>query len=173
MVIRSYRTEDCPAMARLFYETVHTVNARDYSPEQLAVWATGQVDLAAWDRSFLSHTSLVAEEAGEPIGFADMDSSGYLDRLYVHKDHQGRGVASALCDALEAAVPAKTYTTYASITAKPFFLRRGYRVVREQQVERGGVLLTNFVMEKLPFIEERNQSERKLTHGKDHRTENH
>ncbi len=77
-----------------------------------------------------------------------MDSSGYLDRLYVHKDCQGRGIASALCDALEASVPAEAYTTHASITARPFFLRRGYRVVREQRVERGGVLLTNFVMEK-------------------------
>ena len=39
-------------------------------------------------------------------------------------------------------------TTHASITARPFFLKRGYRVVREQQVERGGILLTNYVMEK-------------------------
>lgn len=148
MLIRPYRTEDCPALARLFYETVHAVNAQDYSPAQLAVWATGQVDLPAWDASFSAHTTLVAEQAGAPVGFADMDSSGYLDRLYVHKDFQGQGIASALCDALEAAVPAKVYTTHASITARPFFLRRGYRVVREQRVERGGVLLTNFVMEK-------------------------
>lgn len=148
MLIRPYRTEDCPALARLFYETVHTVNARDYIPAQLAVWATGQVDLAAWDRSFLSHTSLVAEEEGALVGFGDMDGSGYLDRLYVHKDHQGQGVASALCDALEAAVPAKTYTTYASITAKPFFLRRGYRVVRENRVVRHDIELLNYLMEK-------------------------
>ena len=39
-------------------------------------------------------------------------------------------------------------TTHASITARPFFEKRGYRVVKEQQVERHGVLLTNFVMEK-------------------------
>ena len=36
----------------------------------------------------------------------------------------------------------------ASITAKPFFERRGYRVVREQQIERKDVILTNFAMEK-------------------------
>ena len=39
-------------------------------------------------------------------GFADMDADGYLDRLYVHKDYQGRGVATALCDALEQAAQA-------------------------------------------------------------------
>jgi GNAT superfamily N-acetyltransferase len=29
------------------------------------------------------------------VGFADMDADGYLDRLYVHRDYQGRGVAAA------------------------------------------------------------------------------
>ena len=38
--------------------------------------------------------------------------------------------------------------THASITARPFFEKRGYRVVKEQQVERNGVFLTNFVMVK-------------------------
>ena len=55
--------------------------------------------------------------------------------------------AAALCGALEAAVPGP-WTTHASITARPFFEARGYRVVRAKQVERHGVLLTNFVMEK-------------------------
>lgn len=150
MKIRPYKSQDCQALARLFYETVHTVNARDYTPEQLAVWATGRVDLEEWDRSFLAHTTLIAEEDGQMIGFGDMDGTGYLDRLYVHKDWQGRGAASALCEALEAAVSAERYTTHASLTARPFFLSRGWRVLREQQVERGGILLTNFVMEKLP-----------------------
>ena len=41
-----------------------------------------------------------------------------------------------------------TRITHASITARPFFERRGWHVVKEQQVERRGVLLTNFVMER-------------------------
>ena len=36
MFIRPYRSADCPALAELFYETVHTVCARDFTPEQLA-----------------------------------------------------------------------------------------------------------------------------------------
>ena len=65
----------------------------------------------------------------------------------MHRDFQRRGAAAALCGALEAAVPGP-WTTHASITARPFFEARGYRVVRAQQVERYGVRLTNFVMEK-------------------------
>ena len=140
MELREYRSSDCAELAELFYQTVHNVNVRDYTRTQ--------VDLAEWDASFLKHKTIVAVENSTIVGFGDMDCSGYLDRLYVHKDFQRRGIASAICDALEASVPGKKITTHASITAKPFFLRRGYCVVKEQEVVRRGVVLTNFVMEK-------------------------
>ena len=148
MTIRPYHSEDCGELARLFYETVHTVNAADYTPEQLDAWATGKKPLDTWDRSFRANTTLVAESGGQIVGFADMDDSGYLDHLFVHRDFQRRGVATALCEALEAGCSCLRYTTHASIMARPFFQSRGYRVVREQQVDCRGVLLTNFVMEK-------------------------
>ena len=148
MEIREYRPEDCEAITRLFYDTVHTVNRRDYAPAQLDAWADGSPDLDAWNRSLQEHFSLVALEGEELVGFADMADDGYLDRLYVHKDYQGQGIATALCNRLEENV-AGTIVTHASITARPFFEKRGYRVVKEQQVERRGIRLTNFVMEKM------------------------
>ena len=150
MQLREYIPSDCAQMAELFYQTVHSVNARDYTQEQLDAWATGEEDLQAWDVSFLAHRTIVATENGEIVGFGDMDRSGYLDRLYVHKDFQRQGIASAICDELERFAVGKTFTTHASITAKPFFQHRGYRVVRQQEVIRRGVALTNFVMKKQP-----------------------
>ena len=147
MQLRPYRTADCAELAALFFATVHPGTPTHSPPAPRAAGGDGQVDLAAWDKSFLAHRTLVAEGAGRIVGFADLDASGYLDRLYVHRDFQRRGAAAALCGALEAAVPGP-WTTHASITARPFFEARGYRVVRAQQVERHGVLLTNFVMEK-------------------------
>ncbi len=146
--LRPYNSEDLPAILNLFYNTVHTVNARHYTPEQLSAWADGRPDALVWDTSLRAHHSLVAWLDGIIVGFGDMDETGYLDRLYVHADHLGQGIATALCDALEGASAASSFTTHASITARPFFERRGYRVVQEQQVERHGVLLTNYVMEK-------------------------
>ena len=101
MILRSYQKGDCPALVRLFQQTVHRVNAADYSPEQLAAWAPEDVDLAAWEASFLAHDTLIAEEDGEIWGFSDLGEQGYLDRLYVRWDRQGRRVATTLCDALE------------------------------------------------------------------------
>ncbi|WP_432649798.1 GNAT family N-acetyltransferase [Huintestinicola sp.] len=148
MMIRKYISSDCEQIARLFYETVHSVNAKDYTPEQLDVWATGNVDIREWDRSFCEHYTVVCAEGELILGFGDIDKTGYLDRLYVHKDYQRRRIASALCDELEKAVNVPVITTHASITAKGFFEKRGYNAVREQQVIRSGIALTNFIMVK-------------------------
>jgi len=39
-------------------------------------------------------------------------------------------------------------TADVSITAKPFFEKKGYEVLKKQSVERKGVLLTNYRMRK-------------------------
>lgn len=151
MITRKYKAEDCAMLAELFYNTVHTVNARDYSKEQLDVWATGEIDLDKWNQSFLNHTTLVVEMDDKIVGFADMDNSGYLDRLYVHKDYQRKGIATELVKALEVAMKKENmifFETYASITAKPFFEKLGYGVKAENIVERNGVFLKNFRMIK-------------------------
>lgn len=150
ILLSPYRAGEAAALAKLFYGSVHGVCLGDYTQEQVNAWADGAVDLAAWERSFLLHRTLVARIGGEIAGFADLDG-GYLDRLYVHRDHQRQGVAKALADALEKAAAEQgegQITTHASITARPFFEKRGWQVVKEQQVERKGVALTNFVMEK-------------------------
>ena len=150
VTLRPYRPADCPALAKLFTETVHTVCAADYTPAELDAWAPPEgPDLAAWDASFQAHCSWIAEIGGRIAGFGDIDpASGYLDRLYVGRDFQRRGAASALCDVLEAACPVRPVTTHASRTARGFFEKRGYRLLRAQRVERRGQLLENFVMEK-------------------------
>ena len=147
MIIRKYQPKDCKEITELFYNTVHNVNKKDYTKEQLEVWAPVNADLEKWNKSLTEHYSLVAVEKGIITGFADIDETGYLDRLYVHKDYQKKGVATALCDKLEARAFEKI-VTHASITAKPFFEKRGYNVIKKQQVLRGGLLLTNYVMEK-------------------------
>ncbi|APQ74033.1 GNAT family N-acetyltransferase [Clostridium botulinum] len=152
MNIRMYQLEDCREIVELFYNTVHSINSRDYNSAQLDVWAPKEIDIVSWDKSFSQHCSIVAEESDVIIGFGDLDATGYLDRLYVHKDYQGIGVATTIVSELENYAQENhisIVTTNASITAKPFFKKRGYEVVKEQFVERNGQFLKNFIMKKV------------------------
>lgn len=148
--IRDYGPADAAETARLFYDTVHAVDAADYTAEQLAAWAPEVPDTAGWNASFSARCALVAVLDGRIVGFGDMTDDGYLDRLYVHRDFLRRGVATALCDRLEAHAKGCAITVRASVTALPFFRGRGYATVARQQVERRGVLLTNYLMRKRP-----------------------
>lgn len=147
--LRTYQQKDCPALAKIFYETVHAVNVKDYTPAQLNAWAPGTVDFKKWNERFINSRTLVAVDGSMVIGYGNIDKTGYLDHLYVHKDYQRKGVATLLCDALEACVKGQAVTVHASITAKPFFEKRGYRVIKQQEVKRQNVLLTNFLMSKI------------------------
>lgn len=146
--LRLYRPADLPQIAKLFYDTVHTVNAKDYTPEQLEAWADGKIDVAAWDESFQRHYTIVVEKDGMIVGFGDIDlQKSYLDRLYVHKDFQRQGIATLICNALENAAAMRPIKVHASITAKPFFEKRGYRTLKKQEVECKGIKLTNYLIE--------------------------
>lgn len=151
MKVRKYKTDDCFVLAELFYNTVHIINSVDYSKKQLDVWATGNVNIPDWDKSFSEHNTVIAEIDSNIVGFGDMDDNGYIDRLYIHSDYQRQGIATAIVNKLEQQAKIRgisLFTTHASITAKPFFEQRGYHIVCENKVVRSGVELTNFIMEK-------------------------
>ena len=152
MNLRRYRSEDLPALSRLFGETVRRVNIRDYTPAQVEAWSAGQADLLARDGWFRRLHTLVAEADGRIAGYGNVDGTGYLDHLFVRWDYQGQGIATAICDALEQHcrdLGLDAVTVHASKTALPFFLGRGYRVEREQQVPLRGQVLTNYAMRKV------------------------
>ena len=71
--------------------------------------------------------------------------------LYLRGDAVGRGVGRRLYEAVEEEARGSgvgLIFTEASITARPFFERHGFRVVREQRISSRGVEMTNFAMEK-------------------------
>jgi putative acetyltransferase len=149
--IRDYEQADAPAIARLFYDTVRSVNRADYSEEQVEAWAPAIPDAGEWHDRMAGRKTLVAEEGGEVVGFCELDVDGHLDMLYVRKDAVGRGIGRSLYEAAERAARGwdlGRIFTEASVTARPFFERRGFRVLSERRVSRQGVELTNFAMDK-------------------------
>lgn len=142
---------DNKSMVQLFYNTVHTVSAKDYTEKQISVWAPDSIDVDTWCRPFAEDDTLIAEERGKIIGFVNMDNTGYIDRLYVHSDYQGQGIASMLIRQVESLAQRKSLSELranVSITARPFFLSLGYREVHENIVTRNGVSLINYTMIK-------------------------
>ena len=51
-IVRPYRDADASALLALFRDTVRRVNCRDYGPEQIAAWASEEIDPAAWSARF-------------------------------------------------------------------------------------------------------------------------
>lgn len=109
MEIRKYQNTDFDEIAELFYNTVHSVNLKDYSQVQVDVWATGKLDMNRWNKSLLENYSIVAIEGSQIVGFGDIEKTNYFDRLYVHKDFQGIGVVTSICDELEKQANGDTY----------------------------------------------------------------
>ena len=150
--IRPLTEQDIPEMRELFCTTVLTVNSRDYTIEEVEDWASCGDSIEHWKELLAKNDYIGAlDEQGSVIGFASMNAEGYLHSMFVHKDWQHKGVASLLLSEVEKMAHrygVHKISTEASITACPFFKKRGYRAVKEQKAKANRLWLTNYVMEK-------------------------
>jgi putative acetyltransferase len=152
ITVRPYRPDDAPALLALFRDTIRCVNSRDYSPAQVAAWASDDIDAAYWAGRFAGRFVPVAEEAGRPVGFAELEADGHIDRVYVSADHQRRGIGRRLLAAILAEarrVGLARVFTEASITARPFFEAQGFVVLAPQVVTCRGAEFVNYRMEQV------------------------
>jgi putative acetyltransferase len=150
LFIRPYRPSDLDQIIAVFQRAVREIAYKDYSQSQIAAWST--VDRARWEPRRQTRPTWVAEAGGTIAGFADLEDDGHLDLMYVHPDFQGRGIATALLATVEArARELRLDRIYAeaSITARSFFERRGFRVATPDVVGSNGEEFTIFRIEKL------------------------
>lgn len=151
ILIRPYAGADADATIDIFLRAVREVSSKDYSAAQIEAWAKVE-DRGLWAERRASRLGWIAEIDGEPVGFSDLTEDGCLDMMFVHPEFQGCGVASRLLRRVEeeaSKLGLKRVHTEASRTARPFFERKGFRVITEQIVEKRGQYLENFLMEKL------------------------
>lgn len=129
------RRGDVPQIARLCYDTVHRINARDYRPEQIRAWAPRVRTDAWWRRRFRDGEVLVAVEGGAVRGFAELGRDGRLDCFYVHHARQGAGTGRMLMAGVAARARtrgARRLVAAVSLTAHGFFRRMGFCTVRRR-----------------------------------------
>ncbi len=152
MNVRFYQPRDNAILARFFIETVQAINAADYSPKEIEVWSGNPPDIERWRGRDDGRIVFVAEHDSEIFGFTTFEPNGHLDHLYVHHRFQRQGVASALFRRIEEEAVSRGVDhifTEASITARPFFERMGFRVTASQSVAVKGISFLNYRMEKL------------------------
>ena len=150
MFLRAYKPADKRQMQQLFYDTVHTVNARDYTQEQLDAWAPALPNRDAWAR-LEKQFCFVVESQKEVVGFISLTSDGLLDLLYVHTDFQGKGIARTLLKYVERVARKhgiRLLRTEASITSLVFFEKMGFVLVAEKTKVLGETAFPYYSMEK-------------------------
>ena len=149
--LRPFLPGDTPVLAAIFVASIEGLTGDDYSEAQQQAWAATVDDEAAFGKRLASQLTLVATIASAPVGFASLKRTDHIDLLYVHPEAVGRGVAAALCDALEklaGARGAESLTVDASDNAAEFFARRGYEAMQRNTVSLNGEWLANTTMQK-------------------------
>lgn len=151
--IRPYRAGDGPALANVLFRSVREAALVDYSAEQTAVWVPAPPDPAWFEaRAVDGRLVLVADhdEVG-PVAYVDLEDDGHIDHTFCLPEFVGRGIASALYDALEHHARGQGMETLfveASESACRMFTRKGFTVVRRHDFVRDGVAIHNFDMRK-------------------------
>ena len=151
-IIRAALQSDAVELKKLFQNTVLAINRRDYSQAEVEDWASCGDDLSNIEDMIKTHYFIVAvNQQSEIVGFSSITPQGYLHSMFVHKDFQGEGIATILLNEIEQYAITNgimRITSEVSLTARPFFEKKGYIVEEEQKRKANQLSLTNFWMAK-------------------------
>ena len=132
MVIRRATAADAEAVHKIVLLALRGTNARDYPSSVIARLVLTLPDKVA--SNLETWCAFVAVVDGRVVGTGSLNGQT-VSSVYVHPDYQGRGIATKLMDAVENAANAEsqeTLSVQSSITARPFYAKRGFKIVREE-----------------------------------------
>jgi len=150
MKVINYEKTYKKSIPELFTNTIHKRCDKDYSKEQLNAWANPNIDYKKWEQRVENTKPYLAIEDDTLVGFAEFYDD-YIDCFYIDHNYQGKGVGKMLLNHILNLAKSKNIEVLkvdASITAKPFFEKFDFVVVRKNIVERENIKLINFSMEK-------------------------
>lgn len=152
IVIRDYKECDAEDLWKLFFNTIRTVNRRDYSQLQVEAWAPDSFNAEYWEKRMDGLSPFVAEIDGVIAGYTDLQNDGLIDHFFCHHEYQGKGVGGALMNHVFEVGKARgvqRYYSEVSITARPFYEHLGFHFVRAKYAIVNGQELKYNLMEKL------------------------
>ena len=152
MEIRRFKEGDEAALFDVFLSSIRDIASQDYTPQQIAAWASEDIDPEKWSTQMKTLRPFVVEVDGDVAGYADVQSDGYIDHFYVSGKHAKQGVGTLLMSRIhqEANILGlDELTANVSKTAECFFIRQGFHVVERGFPMRKGVILQNALMRKV------------------------
>lgn len=149
--IRAFTERDSPGLWTVYYAAVHQTASADYTAEQIDAWAPADFDQAKWHQRLRDLAPFVAERDGVLVGYADVQTTGYIDHFFVSPAVARQGVGTLLMDAIHRSADSKHVDRLfadVSLTARPFFEKFGFAVDRATVLSVRGFDLDNFRMSK-------------------------
>lgn len=151
MIFKKATISDLAEMQKMYIETIQSVCKNDYNSEQIEAWISGAKNNDRWIDVIENQFVLLAITKDKIVGFGTLKNGNYIDFFYIHKDFQRQGIADKILSELELEARkhnSKIITSDISITAKPYFEKKGFVVKVEQKNVRLNVELINYKMEK-------------------------
>lgn len=139
--------DEAAVLKQLFFNTIRAINSRDYSAEQVAAWAPDDVCDQRWMDKIASIKPVVAVIGETIVGYTDLQPDGYIDHFYTHHAWQGHGVGTCMLNYLKnlaTQLGINRLYSHVSITARPFFEKHGFELVRQRRLETRGQSLINY-----------------------------
>ncbi|CAN7477459.1 GNAT family N-acetyltransferase [Pseudoxanthomonas sp. LjRoot168] len=151
-MLRRYRPADATALTDLYVRSVRHYGPRAYTPEQVDAWAATADSARTAARCSDGRVVVVAQDqAGTVLGFAELETDGHLDMLYVAPDAEGLRLGTLLYTALETQardLGLHRLFVEASELARPLFERQGFTLLGRNDRVLAGVDIHNYRMEK-------------------------
>ncbi len=149
--IRNASGNDIPAITELFYNCINNICIKEYTKDQIQIWANQAKNDAIWEFKIQKDFFIVVEIDSEIVGFGSLEPEGCVDLLYVHHGYQNRGIASKIIATIENEAKdkglLKVWTDSSSI-ALPFFLKKNYQIERKYEKKVQGILFSNTILSK-------------------------
>ena len=152
IALRPAHTGELALLWTLRTRTVAAACAGHYSASVLAAWLAAPAP-DSLQRLLAQGGGLVAEEAGQVLGYAVLDAgAGEVDAVFVEPAQHGRGIGALLLGAVEDAARAAGRDRLflsASLNAVSLYQRAGFVAVCEEMYpHRSGVEIPSVFMEK-------------------------
>jgi putative acetyltransferase len=151
IIIKEAQSHDFEAIKNLFIDTVHTINAKDYTKEQILAWAPKSLTASEFKEKLKDSFIYKAEKKSHIIGFINLLPSGFIGYLFIDKNFINKKIATMLLKKAEQKAKDLALTQLcleASITSYPFFKKRGFEEEIKQMKLHNGFYFQNYRMTK-------------------------